>query len=191
MQFLHSHLTNFPDNLGDVSDEQGEIFHENLMVMEKRYGRKMECPYAGSLYIFIAKATIVGGVYLATQLLSHEVSSFIRLKWPDFDKQQDFINLIFSWYSVCSSRKKYDTEKLKCAYGGYHSIEQKNILEKVMEKVKKCDTEKHSWPFQRGMIITSKDLLLMFPYLQDKYETTIFRMNAKYLIGILNIDENT
>ncbi|CAB4061048.1 unnamed protein product [Lepeophtheirus salmonis] len=39
-----------------------------------------------------------------------------------------------------------------------------------MEKEKKCVTEKHSWPFQRGMIITFKALLLMFPYLQDKYE---------------------
>uniref|UniRef100_A0A0K2UFP9 Uncharacterized protein n=1 Tax=Lepeophtheirus salmonis TaxID=72036 RepID=A0A0K2UFP9_LEPSM len=59
-----------------------------------------------------------------------------------------------SWYSVFSSRKKYDTEILMCAYGGYHYIEQKNILEKlieVMEKVRKCGTEKHSWPFQRAM----------------------------------------
>ena len=27
VHFLHSHLDRFPENLGDVSDEQGERFH--------------------------------------------------------------------------------------------------------------------------------------------------------------------
>uniref|UniRef100_A0A0K2UZR5 Putative LOC100901472 [Metaseiulus occidentalis] n=1 Tax=Lepeophtheirus salmonis TaxID=72036 RepID=A0A0K2UZR5_LEPSM len=34
--FLHTHLTCFPDNLGDQSDGQGERFHRDLMVMEKK-----------------------------------------------------------------------------------------------------------------------------------------------------------
>lgn len=37
LHFLHSHLPNFPENLGDVSDEQGERFHQDLKVMEERY----------------------------------------------------------------------------------------------------------------------------------------------------------
>ena len=37
LHFLHSHLANFPENLGDVSDEQGERFHQDLKVMEERY----------------------------------------------------------------------------------------------------------------------------------------------------------
>lgn len=37
LHFLHSHLANFPDNLGAVSDEQGERFHQDLKVMEARY----------------------------------------------------------------------------------------------------------------------------------------------------------
>jgi len=35
--FLHSHLDFFPSNLGAVSDEHGERFHHDLMVMENRY----------------------------------------------------------------------------------------------------------------------------------------------------------
>ena len=35
--FLHSSLACFPDNLGDVSDEQGERFHEDISDMEVRY----------------------------------------------------------------------------------------------------------------------------------------------------------
>lgn len=37
VHFLHSHLDFFPDNLGDVSEEQGERFHQDIKVMEKRY----------------------------------------------------------------------------------------------------------------------------------------------------------
>jgi hypothetical protein len=34
---LHAHLDFFPENLGDVSDEHGERFHQDILTMEKRY----------------------------------------------------------------------------------------------------------------------------------------------------------
>ena len=37
MHFLNSHLDRFPENLGDVSDEQGERFHQDIKEMENRY----------------------------------------------------------------------------------------------------------------------------------------------------------
>lgn len=37
MHFLNSHLEKFPANLGDVSDEQGERFHQDIKIMEERY----------------------------------------------------------------------------------------------------------------------------------------------------------
>jgi hypothetical protein len=37
LHFLNSHLDGFPENLGDVSDEQGERFHQDLKIMEERY----------------------------------------------------------------------------------------------------------------------------------------------------------
>jgi len=37
LQFLHSHLDRFPENLGDLSDEQGERFHQDISEMEVRY----------------------------------------------------------------------------------------------------------------------------------------------------------
>lgn len=37
IHFLHSHLDFFPENLGDVSDEHGERFHQELKAMERRY----------------------------------------------------------------------------------------------------------------------------------------------------------
>ena len=37
MHFLNSHLVRFPENLGDVSDEQGERFHQDIKEMENRY----------------------------------------------------------------------------------------------------------------------------------------------------------
>ncbi|UYV63336.1 hypothetical protein LAZ67_2003775 [Cordylochernes scorpioides] len=40
IHFLHSHLDFFPDNLGAVSDEHGERFHQDISRMEKRYQDK-------------------------------------------------------------------------------------------------------------------------------------------------------
>lgn len=37
VHFLHSHLNFFPENLGSVSEEQGERFHQDIKEMEKRY----------------------------------------------------------------------------------------------------------------------------------------------------------
>lgn len=37
MHFLSSHLDYFPNNCGDLSEEQGERFHQDIRVMEERY----------------------------------------------------------------------------------------------------------------------------------------------------------
>ena len=37
LHYLFSHLDYFPDNLGDVSEEQGEQFHQDIKIMEERY----------------------------------------------------------------------------------------------------------------------------------------------------------
>lgn len=37
VHFLHSHLDFFPENLGAVSEEQGERFHQDIKEMERRY----------------------------------------------------------------------------------------------------------------------------------------------------------
>ena len=33
VHFLHSHMDQFPKNLGNVSDEQGEGFHQDIKIM--------------------------------------------------------------------------------------------------------------------------------------------------------------
>ncbi|XP_053968164.1 uncharacterized protein LOC128869618 [Anastrepha ludens] len=40
IHFLDSHLDFFPQNCGDVSDEHGERFHQDIKTMEKRYQGK-------------------------------------------------------------------------------------------------------------------------------------------------------
>lgn len=53
IHFLHTHLDFFPPNLGDVSDEQGERFHQDIAMMEKRYrgkkGTSLMADYCWSL----------------------------------------------------------------------------------------------------------------------------------------------
>ena len=43
--FLESHLDFFTENLGEVSYEQGERFHQDIMAMEKRYQRHVALKY--------------------------------------------------------------------------------------------------------------------------------------------------
>ena len=40
IHFFHSHLNFFPSNLGDVSDEHGERFHQDISTIETRYKGK-------------------------------------------------------------------------------------------------------------------------------------------------------
>ena len=37
IHFLNSHLDFFPVNLDDVNEQQGERFHQDIRVMERRY----------------------------------------------------------------------------------------------------------------------------------------------------------
>ena len=41
VHFLHSHLEYFPENLGSLSEEQGERFHQDIKEMEKRCHGKL------------------------------------------------------------------------------------------------------------------------------------------------------
>ena len=43
VHFLHSHIDYFPQNLGAVSEEQGERFHQDIKTMEKRYQGRWDC----------------------------------------------------------------------------------------------------------------------------------------------------
>ena len=40
IHFLHAHLDFFPENLGDVSNEHGERFHQDISTVETRYQGK-------------------------------------------------------------------------------------------------------------------------------------------------------
>ena len=54
MHFLHSHLAFLPENLGAVSDEKGEPFHQDIQEMEKCYqgvwNESMLADYCWMLY---------------------------------------------------------------------------------------------------------------------------------------------
>jgi len=43
IRFVHLHLGFFPENCGEVSDEHGERFHQDISSMEKSYQGKRNC----------------------------------------------------------------------------------------------------------------------------------------------------
>jgi hypothetical protein len=51
LHFLFLHLDQFPENLGAVSEEQGERFHQDIKEMERWYQRAMECIHDGGLLL--------------------------------------------------------------------------------------------------------------------------------------------
>ena len=42
IHYLFSHLGRFPENLGEVSEEQGERFHQTIKNMEMRYQGRLD-----------------------------------------------------------------------------------------------------------------------------------------------------
>ena len=55
--FLHSHLDFFPANLGAVSDEHGERFHQQISIMENRYQGNFNPNMMGDYCWFLQKET--------------------------------------------------------------------------------------------------------------------------------------
>ncbi|KAL6461808.1 hypothetical protein MHYP_G00299530 [Metynnis hypsauchen] len=59
IHFLHSHLDFFPPNLGDVSDEYGERFHQDISEMETRYQGHYNTNMMGDYCWFLQRETSV------------------------------------------------------------------------------------------------------------------------------------
>lgn len=57
MHFLHSHLSFFPSNLGAVSDEHGERFHQEISTMEERYQGRFNPNMMGDYCWFLQRDT--------------------------------------------------------------------------------------------------------------------------------------
>ena len=51
VHFLHSYLDRFPGNLGALSDEQGERFHQDVKETEAEVSREMGCRHASRLLL--------------------------------------------------------------------------------------------------------------------------------------------
>ena len=45
--FLHSYLHFFSENIDDISEEHGEIFHQDISTLERRYQWKWDCNMMG------------------------------------------------------------------------------------------------------------------------------------------------
>ena len=78
----------FPENLGEVSDEHGEIFHQDIMAMEKRYQGKwtssMLVDYCWTLKRDVkVKVTLVQALRLCTCRTAHRGSRGIALLFHD------------------------------------------------------------------------------------------------------------
>ena len=50
MHYLFSHMDRFPGNLGSMSDEQGERFHQDLKEMETRYQGRLDAVMMADYY---------------------------------------------------------------------------------------------------------------------------------------------
>ena len=48
LHFLNSHLNYFPENLGAVSEEQGERFHQDIKEMERKYQGRWDTNMMGN-----------------------------------------------------------------------------------------------------------------------------------------------
>lgn len=57
LHYLHSHLEFFRPNLGDVSEEHGERFHQDIETMEKRYQGRCDAAIMGDYIWGLVRST--------------------------------------------------------------------------------------------------------------------------------------
>lgn len=57
VHFLHSHLDFFPENLGAVSDEHGERFHQDIAKFEKRFSGRWNASMLAEYCWFLVRET--------------------------------------------------------------------------------------------------------------------------------------
>lgn len=62
IHFLHNHLYFFPDNLGAVSDEHGERFHQDILQMERNYQGRWDPAMLGD-FCWMIKRDMPHAVY--------------------------------------------------------------------------------------------------------------------------------
>ena len=85
IHFLHSHLEFFLEDCGEVSDEQGECFHQDISSMEKRYQGKLNCAMLTNYCWTLARDTPTmeykptgkkggGGNYMILFVLNNELT---------------------------------------------------------------------------------------------------------------------
>lgn len=61
VHFLHSHLDFFPENLGAVSDEHGERFHQDIAKFERRFSGKWNASMLAEYCWFLGRETSTSG----------------------------------------------------------------------------------------------------------------------------------
>ncbi|GBM49431.1 Acetylcholinesterase-1 [Araneus ventricosus] len=81
IHFLHSHLEFFPENLGSVSDEHGELFHQDISNMGVRYqgkwNTKMLADYCWTFKMDIPQAKhSLYDILMALQWVNDNIESF-------------------------------------------------------------------------------------------------------------------
>ena len=106
----------------------------------------------------------------AAQLLSHTTAAAFRCVFPEKKEEADWIDLVNSWFDVLNSRLKFDANPQKSAFG-INLEEQKSVLEtfcKTMSETRSLK-RKSLLPFQRGMLISSKALILLYEDLQRNF----------------------
>jgi hypothetical protein len=58
LHFLHFHLDYFLENLGDLSEEQGERFHQDVKEMERRYQGRWDVSMMADYYWSIKREAL-------------------------------------------------------------------------------------------------------------------------------------
>lgn len=113
-------------------------------------------------------------VAMAAQLLSHTSATALKRYFPT-DKEStnlaEFIEIVNDWFDVMNSRTTAETLLLKKPYG-IHIDQQNAALERMAQLVRTmipC-TKSTMQVFQKGIIMSTKSLQLMFEAMKEKYD---------------------
>ena len=107
VHYLHSHLSEFPANLGDVSEEQGERFHQDVKVMEERYQGRWNCNMMADYCWSLMRDAVHKRSATKRKFLMPYVTSFVLNYALDLYNRTDCCHVIlllfhvfFAWFCL-------------------------------------------------------------------------------------------
>lgn len=117
--------------------------------------------------------------YCGDQGFLHVVDEKNSCSYDNYKDCADLIRTVNDWFDVLNSKRKFDSNDLKCAYGVQLESQNEALtkMSELMRNLKVRDSRYKTAPFQKGVILTNNSLQQLYTYLLENYNSESFQIS--------------